>query len=273
MTGPADGVRQFAMSAFSAVTGLRRYMLDHPECSVEEAARALRRSDADYAAADFDAGISLHSQLPPEIDFSSPVAGIRAGLTVLIRTYRPWWCRFFPYGRQRLATALTVDEMQTFRAGGLFEDPPSLDVVAWWDSFAAEMRSIKDEQRSAQGRYAEVLSLEYERSRMISLNIAAQPQWTAIEDNSAGYDIQSFDPTPFGLKNRLIEVKSSQYDPPQIILTRGEWEAAVKYGEAYVFHIWQLPEETLLIKSVADISTHIPQDGGDGTWKEVRIQV
>jgi Protein NO VEIN, C-terminal len=34
--------------------------------------------------------------------------------------------------------------------------------------------------------------------------------------------------------NRLIEVKSSTQNPPRMILTRGEWEAAIRYGDSFV---------------------------------------
>ncbi|WP_407649028.1 hypothetical protein [Devosia algicola] len=57
-----------------------------------------------------------------------------------------------------------------------------------------------------------------------------------------------------------------------MILTRGEWDSAVKYGEAYIFHLWQLPSEKLTILTVADIAHHIPDDTGKGRWSELEIQ-
>jgi hypothetical protein len=178
--------------------------------------------------------LRLHDQLSTEIDFFDPVIGLRAGLGTLIDAHRPWWCRFFPYGRQRLATALTQDELQTFRSAGLFEEVPPAEVVEWWDAFAALIRSAEDERLHAQGRYGERLSLTYERDRLVSLGISEEPKWVALDDNSAGYDIQSYEHTDYGLKNLLIEVKSSQRSPPRLVLTRGEWSAAVRYGDAYI---------------------------------------
>jgi hypothetical protein len=171
-----------------------------------------------------------------------------------------------------LATALTQDELQTFRSAGLFDEHPPADVVEWWDSFAALMRSAEDERLNAQGRHAERLSLEYERKRLAALGIAEEPHWTALDDNSAGYDIQSFELTAYGLKNLLIEVKSSQRTPPRMILSRGEWNAAVQYGDTYTFHLWKLPSEELLVKPVSEIAAHIPEDQGSGCWTELEIQ-
>lgn len=272
MSPPQGVIPEFRMSAFVALIGLRRYLRDYPDTPAQEAAISLQRSDADFAAADFESALRLHEQLSSEIDFSDPVAGLRSGLGILIETHRPWWCRFFPYGRQRLATALTQDELQTFRSAGLFEESPSTDVVEWWDAFAAIMRSAEDERLNAQGRYAERLSLEYERERLKKLGITEEPRWIALEDNSAGYDLQSFEQTQYGLKNLLIEVKSSKRSPPRMILTRGEWNAAAQYGASYTFHLWQLPAETLTVITVAEIAQHVPNDQGNGRWTELEIQ-
>jgi hypothetical protein len=260
------------MSAFAAVSGLRRYLRDHPDTSPEQAALSLRNSDADYAAADFDGGIRLHEQLPQEIDFVDPRTGIRDGLTVLIHRHLPMWSKFFPYGRQRLAVALTQDELQTFKSAGLFEEHPSPSIVEWWDTLAAKMRALTDEKLNSQGREGELLSLEYERNRLAALGITDQPRWTAIEDNGAGYDIQSYDQTPYGLKNRLIEVKSTKRNPPRMILSRGEWDAAVKYGDAYFVHLWRLPAQELTVLSGSEIQKHIPDDCGGGRWTEIEIK-
>jgi hypothetical protein len=57
-----------------------------------------------------------------------------------------------------------------------------------------------------------------------------------------------------------------------MILTRGEWDAACQYGDAYSFHLWELPAERLIIKTVAEIAVHVPSDHGSGRWRELEIQ-
>ena len=69
----------------------------------------------------------------------------------------------------------------------------------------------------------------------------------------------------------MIEVKSSSRTPSRIVLSRAEWEAAVKYGNVYFFYIWRLPSQELMIRSVAEIETHIPKDSGEGIWVDVEI--
>lgn len=272
MISSSNVAPEFRMSAFAAVIGLRRYLHDHPNAPLDEAVLALQRTDADFAAADFESGLRLHTMLPSEIDFAEPDVCIRSSLSVLIEWQNPWWLRFFPSGRQRLATVLTQDELQTFRSARLFDEMPSPDVVAWWDRLAARVRAQDNERFTEQGRRGEMLSLEYERKRLLTEGIESEPRWIALEDNSAGYDINSFRKTAFGISNMLIEVKSSMRTPPRIILTRGEWKAAEQYGAAYVFHVWSLPDEALLIKTVDEMKDHIPEDRGNGHWSDVEIQ-
>jgi hypothetical protein len=264
---------EFRMSSFVALHNLRRYLQDHPGTASRDAAESLQRIDADLAAADFEGALRLHSLLPESFDFAVPSHSIRDSLAFLIEMYKPWWYRFFPYGRQRIATALTQDERQTFRSAGLFEDAPDDNVVAWWDRFASMARTDEADLLGAQGRYAEKLSFELEIQRLKTLGVGSRPRWVALDDNSAGYDIQSYQTTKYGLKNVLIEVKSSCRSSPRIIITRGEWEVAKKYGDAYIFHFWALPKEELRVLTVDQVAQHIPADQGDGSWAAAEIEL
>ena len=70
---------------------------------------------------------------------------------------------------------------------------------------------------------------------------------------------------------RVIEVKSSVQEPPRVIITRGEWESAVEFGEAYVFHIWKVGAVIPIEMNVASMMQNIPIDQGTGTWLEVEV--
>lgn len=272
MSAAEEEIRLFRMSAFTPLLGIKRYVLEHPEASPIEAAEALRRTDADYAAADFGTALKLFEILPSQIDFADAKLGIRAALSHLIETRQPWWCHLFPLGRQLVANGLNTDEVQTFRSAGLMDHPPSLDVVEWWDRVASQMRTLEDEARSAKGREAELLTLAYEEDRLAALGMALKPRWIAIEDNTAGYDVLSYEPSEFGAVNQLIEVKGTTDKAPRMFLTRGEWAKAVQYAAAYRFHVWKFPSQTLTVFTVAEIAEHIPSQTGSGEWVEVEIR-
>ena len=261
------------MSALSATIAIRRYIADYPEADAENAVISIRRIDADASGNDFDAGLELHVALPAETKFTDPQTDLRTTLSLLISEVRPWWTKGFPYGRERLRGLLGRDEAQCFRAAGLFDEPPSADTIQWWDSLAQTARAELNDHLLLQGREGERLSLAHERERLAALGIAREPRWIAIEDNGAGYDILSYSPGTVEPMSRLIEVKSSTQDPPRIILTRSEWEAAKRFGDSYVFHIWALPRNTFLERSVAEMVRHIPEDQGSGVWKAVEITI
>jgi len=56
-----------------------------------------------------------------------------------------------------------------------------------------------------------------------------------------------------------------------MIITRGEWETALKFGSAYYFYLWLLPEETLIIKQAPEIALLVPQNVAGGEWLEAEI--
>ena len=265
--------RHFTMSTLSATIAIRQYLSKHPGVDVASAATSLRRLDVDVAADDFESGVELHLILPKDITFKNPTKDLQEVLAALIDYHKPWWVKAFPYGRTRVRDMLGPEEMQCFRAAGLFHEPIPQEVVSWWDQIAQTVRARINESLLGQGREAELLSLDYERHRLTSLGIGRQPIWIAIEDNGAGYDTLSFDSGVIEPVSRLIEVKSSTQQPPMIILTRSEWEAAVQYGESYIFHVWTLPSKRLIEITVAEIARHIPHDQGHGLWNKVEIPI
>jgi hypothetical protein len=191
----------------------------------------------------------------------------------VIPAFRPVWGRIIPYGRQKFVQKLSQDEEQCFRAAGLLEHPPTGPIISWWDRVAARARLQADQDKMIRAREAERLSLAHEVKRLASLNIPALPVWMSIEDNTAGYDIQSFDIGVSEPVSRLIEVKSTIASPLRFYVSRNEWETARKYGPSYFFHVWDLRGPQLYERTVSDIAPHIPTDEGHGNWQTATIPI
>lgn len=260
------------MGAFSAAAAVRQFQREHAGVEPTEAARTLKEIDADFANLDFQAALALHGLIPAELSFEQP-SDLRSILRQLIELDQPWWIKLFPHGRDRLVTALDENEAQCFAVAELFEQSPSYEVVAWWDAMAALARLEADASKLAQGRAAERLTLQHEADRLAAMGLLHKPRWVAMEDNSAGYDVLSYDHGEVEPIARLIEVKSTTQRPPALILSRNEWETALKFGDRYVFHIWLLPEAQLIERTTAEMAPSIPEDRGDGRWLHVRIAV
>lgn len=271
--GSLDPERLLSMSAFEAAQVIRSFRRRNPTFTDAELVETVRAVRADFYPNDYEAGIELERIVgsPPEIAAGNEF--FRGAIEALIEHHKPLWLRLAPGGREHVLRAVNVNGVQCFRNAGLLDVPPSEQTARWWDLLAAKVRHEKDAHLLEQGRAAERLSLAHERERLSSLGISQDPRWIAIEDNSAGYDILSYDVGALGPSSRLIEVKSSTSDPPRIVLTRGEWTAAMRFGEVYVFHIWSLPAKTLIERSAREMASHVPNDQGLGTWATVEIPV
>lgn len=102
-----------------------------------------------------------------------------------------------------------------------------------------------------------------------------KPKWIGLDDNTAGYDVLSYEPGERNPVNKLIEVKSTIASPLRFILTRSEWDKAKAAGAAYCFDIWDLTRDppVLFIKCVDNVAPHVPADAEKGKWKTVEIPV
>ena len=265
--------RAFTMPALNAVIALRRYLRSNPGVPAKEAAATLIALDVDNAGLDIDTGLELHATLIDNFDPASPKQALRTILAQLAEGHRPLWTKFAMQGRERVRVALNSHEDQCLRSAGLFESPPDADVVDWWDIIAQAARGDLNDRLLAQGRDAERLSLDHERARLKSLGISAEPKWVAIEDNSAGYDIHSYDFGPTEPVARLIEVKSTASGPPRLILSRPEWDRLEKFGARAVVHVWVMETKTLSEFTIAEVAAHIPADKGTGKWLHVEIVI
>ncbi len=130
------------------------------------------------------------------------------------------------------------DEYSLFRQAELLDDEPDDVVVAWWDRVTGQVRLESDQQRLERARRAERLTIDAEKKRLSELGIKLKPKWIGLDDNTAGYDVLSYDPGIPEPTNKLIEVKSTIASPLRFILTRGEWDKAKSIGSSYCFHIW-----------------------------------
>ncbi|MGH7840943.1 MAG: DUF3883 domain-containing protein [Candidatus Binataceae bacterium] len=265
--------RLFAMSAFEGLRALRLQRLANPELGLVDLAEFLRRVDPEGSSHDYDAAFQLDAMVVQSALAHDPEAFYQQCIEAAITGFRPLWGRIITLGRRKFVQKLSRDEVQCFRSAGLLEDPPTNGIVTWWDRVAAAVRLRADQEKMIRARDAEQMSLAHETRRLAELGINIRPVWMSIEDNTAGYDIQSYDVGVEGPVARLIEVKSTIASPLRFRLTRHEWETAKKYGPAYFFHVWDLQGPRLHEKTVADILPHVPTDNERGRWENAEIPV
>ncbi len=262
----------FSMAAFLAFLELRSFRADHPFLTDTEVVNSLSHIKTSAIGLDYPGGLALLRDLDSSLDWKPSREKLRLFVYEWVRLVEPSWLRFVPYGREKLRRALEDNESQCFREAGLFDSVPDDSVVEWWDRVAALTRGASDAEKMKRARLAERLSLKHERKRLKSLKIHKEPKWVALEDNTLGYDILSYDLDTEGrIVSRLVEVKSKLSDI--IFLTRTEWDNAVGAEHRVVFHVWDLPQERLREYRVREVAPNIPWDQGSGTWQNVRIML
>jgi len=187
-----DFSRCFTIAAYSAFVVLRRYLGKNPGVDIATAISIILQTNSDNAALDFNGGTAIHQLLPTEIVDCNSRTTLRLIASELVKATQPWWLRLVPYGRERVRSALDQDQVQFLREAGLFDAVPDAGVAAWWDDISAAVRGTVDSERMLRAREAERLSLSLERERLKSIGVALEPKWVSLEDNTLGYDIQSY---------------------------------------------------------------------------------
>ncbi len=264
----------FSMSALEGLRAIRVQIDLQPDLSLDETIRIVKSTEADASSFDFEAAVLLLDI----VDDSVKPYGLsfyQHCIHSIILTQQPIWARLMTLGRRRFVKKLDRDEESIFREAGLLIEPPNDFVIAWWDHITGLIRLEGSRIALDRAREAEKLTLQYEEERLKREGITTKPIWTAIEDNSAGYDVLSYTQNEFGLVNKLIEVKSTIASPLRFFLTRNEWMQALEYGESYSFYIWDMKKDppSLFVKTVADIQPHVPQDNKKGKWSNAEIPV
>lgn len=266
----ASAERLLSMSVFEAALVIRTFKEKNVGLSDDEVVHTVRSVRADLYPLDYEAGLLLENVLPPNTDVS-PRAFFRSCVDRVVALKSPLWVRLAPGGREQVTRALGLNVAQCLRAAGLLDNPPDRDTWLWWDRLASVVRADRDAALLVQGREAELWSYERECALLAAAGIERTPMWVSIEDNSLGYDILSYRIEGENEVNRLIEVKSTQSNPPRLILTKNEWNATAQYGDALEFHLWTLQPKELYVLTVGEMQQHIPENRGSGMWLQVEV--
>ena len=266
--------------ALPCIEGFRLYlshMRRYPDLNEDELLSHIYAVEADAHTLDMDAAVYMSKLVEADYTIDTYTFYQTCIKSVLIN-HNPIWVKLMRRGRLSFIESLTRnyrDCRDVFEAAGLLEFPISHDVVLWWDTISGMARLASDNEKMKQGRAAEILTIEREREYLRKIGINKEPEWPGLDNNFAGYDVLSYDFGESGMINKLIEVKSTMISPLRFILTRNEWNKAIKAGKRYIFHIWDMnkvkPE--LHIRTVDEVKPHVPNDNGNGEWKNTEIPV
>jgi hypothetical protein len=270
------GTDPIRMSVLNAVIEIVQYCAKYTGSSIAEAERVLgggfaaSTGHAYHEAAELVAALpGLH--VPPEIDRRTAMRTLLRELTL---SRRPGWAGLIPKGRGFVSAYLPPNAYQCLEAAGLYAVVPDAGALEWWDMLASHFRSDTDLDRTRIGREGERLTLAYETARLEGAGRAdLRPKWVALDDNSLGYDVLSYNLDANGREAPLhIEVKASG-EGRRAFFTRNEWKFADSMGDSFVVHFWNLSRVALTIVSCGELRAHIPIDQGAGKWQSVQLTI
>lgn len=266
--------RLLSLPCFEGLRLFRKYKSNHPDLLIPDLLTLIDSVEADAHTLDMEASVYL-SEL---VEIECPLDGhifYQACIKGVLLKHQPIWAKLMRQGRARFIKRLDINDQDVFAAAGLMTSPTPLNVVTWWDAVSGYARLITDQEKMEQGRAAEILTLEYERRKLKGIGIDLEPEWPGFDDNFAGYDVLSYEHGSSGIKNQLIEVKSTTLSPMRFIVTRNEWNKAERAKESYLFHVWDMNQTppVLHTRTVAEIEPHVPKDNGKGTWKNAEIPI
>ncbi len=209
-----------------------------------------------------------------EVEYKTEIRTLQLELLWLyIRRWSPSWIQSLSKGPKSARSRLdSIDIKQIFEELGLLVDVRMMDIHAkkWWSRMKSLQYALIQEKNAETGMAGEELSMKYEYKRT-----GKMPVQVSLESDSYGYDISSV----FSKKKKKklrIEVKTSRdsWEIARLHLTRNEFGTSRKHTDSYIFHLWDISEDTpLLLKvKVSEVVKHCPEDSGDGVWESVRIE-
>lgn len=264
----------FKISIIDGAINICLFLERYPEHNVTGAIEKLRNGPAYLASYDYEKAQHLGELIGWEA-FTIPGSRqeqLRGILKRLMIYFQPFWALHSYLGRDKVIVLLSDDVKQCLKVADLLENPMSEATMMWWDDIGKFFRSIEESRKLEIGREGERRSINYEKIRLKNELIEKEPEWIALIDNTAGFDILSYKKTEqFSLCELMIEVKACTYEPRHFILTRHEWLKAIENKDRYIFHIWNIVKDELIVLTVEQVLLHIPTDCGKGNWETVKI--
>lgn len=216
----------------------------------------------------FDNNVNLQKFLPDEmseLDISRSLY-----LDFLKNNFQNFdfkWLDYAFLGREKSINAISNSDDKACLQNLLLLGNLDKNGEQWWQDLSIFSRSISNDAKQETGREGEEVVFKFEQDR-IGKNTEIIKMY--IEDNSAGYDILSFESSE--LKNRLhIEVKATKIANGKAYITANEIKKAKKYEKFYRFYLVDLQNSQLAIINYESIKPHISKDQGEGKTENFSV--
>ena len=107
------------------------------------------------------------------------------------------------------------------------------EVENWWLELINFLKKKDIEKKIISGDEGEDASMNFEKQKLKTLGVNNRPIRVSIDDDSLGYDIESWDKKDGDLRKIFIEVKNNIF-----IFKSGQWREAQAKKNSYFAHYW-----------------------------------
>ena len=122
---------------------------------------------------------------------------LREILMKYLKNEKPGFLLRVTSGRERFLDYIDENFEQLLNEAGLYDNidltKEGREIGVWWDSLSEFVRDLEKDRLLDLGRDGEEKTIQYEIEKLKKLNIQKTPKWISYEDNSAGYDVLSWD--------------------------------------------------------------------------------
>jgi len=134
--------------------------------------------------------------------------------------------------RRRFLKTINSNELQLLRDAELI-DIDDDEVENWWLELINFLKKKDIEKKIISGDEGEDASMNFEKQKLKTLGVNNRPIRVSIDDDSLGYDIESWDKKDGDLRKIFIEVKNNIF-----IFKSGQWREAQAKKNSYFAHYW-----------------------------------
>ncbi len=186
----------------------------------------------------------------------------------LITSIKPINLSHIIKGKKHFLNTLSLNELQCFENAGLLNGNED-NIIIWWDDLISFQRSIKNNENTIKGRIGEKKSFEYEKNKLMNLNINIMPSWDSLDDDTLGYDITSYNELK---KEIFIECKYSENKINNFYLSRREYNRALGKKEFYFVHYWNATNTKPIILDFNKLKELVLENKENTEWVDIHIK-
>ena len=219
-------------------------------------------------------GLEIINELNTKIKEHDYQIILRQILSKYLKDEKPGFLLRITGGRDYFLNYIDENFEQLLNDAGLYNEinlsKEGREIGNWWDDLSEFVRNLEKDKKLDQGREGEEKTIRYEINKLKKLDIKKEPKWISYEDNSAGYDVLSWDEE----QNKIfIEVKATNNSNGLFYLSKGEWRFSVSEKDNYFIHVWiqDKKEPRIITYSELNSKNYKIEDSSNAEWEKIKI--